>query len=398
MTANDNIEQKLEQLAQALDSQDSIVPGVMSRIEAMPEQRESMGERQKNILMMRRILMNRFTKFAAAAVIIIAVILSVTIIDTTANTVLAETIRATHGVRYIHIKDFKTGESDPKEFWIEFFEDGEVLNARLNFPAWASADGEKAVVWKEGKAKVWFKRKNKLTIIKDEDVAKHLLGAMKDSSPRTALEHLRELEAAGKVVLEKTEPSIVTATSSGEESKPSWRRVLRVDQATKLVTAIEFYQLKGGEYEQYGLTEYHGYNEPIDASVFDIEDEVPAEAIRIDQTTGEIGLEQGQLSDDEIAVEVVRQFFEALIAADYEKASRIYSGVPAKLLEEKLAPVKFVRIVSIGEPTPSTFNNSLKVPCEYEIEGNGAKMVEKSGIYVRPVHGQPGRWSVDGGF
>jgi hypothetical protein len=399
MTAHDNIEQKLEQLAQALESQDSIVQSVMSRIQAMPRK----GENQKNILMIRRFIMNRFTKFAAAAVIVIGVILGASIIDMTTPYALSQTIHANHGVRYIHIKDFKPGESDPKEFWIEFFDDGEVMNARLDFPAWASADGEKAVVWKENKAQIWFKKKNTLTIIKDKTVAEHLLKAMEDLSPRVAVERLKQAQAEGKVNVEidepsnKSEPIVVTATYPADGSRPGGRRILFVDQATKLVTAVEFYELKDGEYRQYGVTEYHGYNQPIDPAVFTL-DGVPADAMRVDQTVQDIGLAQGQFSDEDIAVEVVRQFIEAMIAADYAKASRIYSGVPAELLEQKLAPVKFIRIVSIGEPTPSTFNNSLKVPCEYELEANGVKAVRQSGIYVRPVYGQPGRWSIDGGF
>ncbi|MBL7153925.1 MAG: hypothetical protein ISS79_09425 [Phycisphaerae bacterium] len=406
MTAQENIEQKLEQLTQALDSQDSIVQSVMSRIEAQPIDQARRGEKQENKLMMRRFIMNRYTKFAAAAVIVIGVIAGSVIIDGPGSSAYAldHTIRANHGVRYIHIKDFKPGESDPKEFWIEFFDEGEVKNARLNFPAWASADGEKAVVWKENKAKVWFKKKNTLATIKDKTVAKVLLKSMQQLSPRVAVEQLKERQAEGKVNVEidepsnKSEPIVVTATYPPNGSKPGQRRILFVDQATKLVTAVEFYELKDGEYRQFGLSEYHGYNQPIDPAVFNIEDEVPADAMRIDQTIQEIGLVQGHLSNEEIAVEVVRQFIEALIAADYAKASRLYSGVPAELLEQKLAGVKFIRIVSIGEPAPSTFNNSLRVPCEYEIEANGVKSVSKSGIYVRPVHGQPGRWSIDGGF
>jgi len=332
------------------------------------------------------------------------VILGASIIDMTTPYALGETIRANHGVKYIHMKDFKPGEADPKEFWIEFFEEGDVKSARLDFPAWASADGEKAVVWKENKAKVWSKKKNKLATIKDKTVAKALLKSMQQLSPRVAVERLKEQQAEGKVNVEidepsnKSEPIVVTATYSADGSRPAQRRILFVDPTTKLVTAVEFYELKDGEYQQFGLTEYHGYNQPIDPAVFNIEDKVPADAMRIDQTVQEIGLVQGQLTDEEIAVEVVRQFIEALIAADYAKASRIYSGVPAELLEQKLGPLKFLRIVSIGKPAPSTFNNSLKVPCEYEIEANGVKSVSQSGIYVRPVHGQPDRWSIDGGF
>ncbi|MBN2271017.1 MAG: hypothetical protein JXN61_10405 [Sedimentisphaerales bacterium] len=407
MTAHENnIEQKLQQLAQALESQDSIIPGVMSRIEALPKGRPGKHDNQKSILMIRRIIMNRFTKFAAAAVIIISVVLAIGVWNKSmpAAYALECTIRANHGVRYIHIKDFKPGQSDPKEFWIEFSESGEVMNARLDFPAWASADGEKAVVWKEDKAKVWFKKKNTLTTLMDKTVATQLLEAMQQLNPRLAVERLKLQQAEGKASVEidepadKSKPIVVTATYPPQGSIPGRRLILFVDPATKLVSVVEFYQLKDGEYRQYGLTEYHGYNQPIDPAVFALENEVPTDAMRVDQTTQEIGLVQGRLTDQEIAVEVVCQFLQALIAADYAKAGRIYSGVPAELLEQKLAAVKFVRIVSIGEPTPSTFNDSLKVPCEYEIEADGVKSVSQSGIYVRPVHGQPGRWSIDGGF
>lgn len=405
MTAHDNIEQKLEQLAQAIDSQDSIVRSVMSRIEAQPKGRASKGDNQKNTLIIRRIIMNRFTKFAAAAVIIISVVLAIGVWNKSmpAAYALEYTIRANHGVTYIHIKDFEPGQSEPKEFWVEFFEDGEVKNARLKFPDWSSDDGEKTVVWKENKAQVWFKKKNTLATMKDKTVAMHLLGAVQALSPKLAVEQLKQQQAEGKVSLEIDEPSdeskpiVVTATYAADGPRPGQRRILFVDRATKLVTAVEFYELKDGAYRQYGLTEYHDYNQPIDPAVFTLENEVPADAMRVDQTQ-DIGLAQGQLSDEEITVEVVRQFIEALIAADYAKASRLYSGVPAELLEQKLSAVKFVRIVSIGEPAPSTFNDSLKVPCEYEIEANGVKSVSQSGIYVRPVHGQPGRWSIDGGF
>ena len=94
MTANENIEQELEQLARAIESHDSIVPAVMNRIQDIPH----IGESQKRTPMIRRIIMNRFTKFAAAAVIVIGVILGISVVDMTASYALAETIRANSGV------------------------------------------------------------------------------------------------------------------------------------------------------------------------------------------------------------------------------------------------------------------------------------------------------------
>ena len=143
-----------------------------------------------------------------------------------------------------------------------------------------------------------------------------------------------------------------------------------IDQATKLITSIELFRLKDGDYQKTGTIEYFDYNQPIAASVFALN--IPADAIVVDQTSQEVGLLQGNLTEKEIAVEVVRQFFEAMIAKDYAKASPLYEGIPAEKLEKEFFPkLKIVKIVSIGEPVPSILTGGYKVPCVLEIEENG---------------------------
>lgn len=73
MTAKEPIEEKLEKLGQAIGTDDSLVENVMSRIDARPIAEASKTDKLKNKLA-RRFTMNRFTKLAAAAVIIIAVL------------------------------------------------------------------------------------------------------------------------------------------------------------------------------------------------------------------------------------------------------------------------------------------------------------------------------------
>ena len=218
-----------------------------------------------------------------------------------------------------------------------------------------------------------------------------------------AVERLYEREEQGKVMIDineppdKAEPIVVTVTYLPESLTPNRRFVLFVDQATKLVIAMETYQLKDGEYQYVGIMEYYDYNQPIEAKMFTLE-QVPDDAMRVDQTTQEVGLAQGNLTDEEIAVKVVREFLEAVIARDYATASKLYQGIPVKFLEKQLGRKKFVRIVTIGEPTPSDRNNSLRVPCKYEIEVDGVKSVVQSHPYVRPVFGQSDRWTIDGGI
>jgi outer membrane lipoprotein-sorting protein len=86
MTAKDKLEDRLEQLSQAIGSDDSLVGNVMSRIDAESNRINTL----KNKLIVRRFIMNRLTKFAAAG-IIIAGVLSITILDKSATPAYALT-------------------------------------------------------------------------------------------------------------------------------------------------------------------------------------------------------------------------------------------------------------------------------------------------------------------
>ena len=358
-----------------------------------------------------KIMKSPITKLAAAAVIIVAVLLTINIWDKSIPTAYAleHTIQASHSVRYLHIKSFKANENEPKEFWIEFYENGEVKNVRMHMPAWGSPeDGAKVTVWKENIAQVWFKKKKSLITMKDETVAAHILDFIKELDPKLVVERLYYgQQAQGEVEIEidepsnKAEPIVVTATCLPGSLRAGWRVVLFVDRATKLVTAIEFYKLKDGKYQYMDLIEYHDYNRPIEAEMFSLDDDdIPSDVMRIDQTTQKIGLVQGNLTDKEIAVKLVREFYEALIAKDYAKAGQLYSGVPADKMRERWEKLNVVRIISIGEPIPHPGPRvgGFQVPCKIEVERDGVKSIyEPYGPGVRPVHGQPDRWNIHGG-
>jgi hypothetical protein len=356
----------------------------------------------------RIIMKSRITKLAAAAVIIIAVVLTINLWNESAY-ILADTIQASHSVRYLHIKSFRQNEDEPKEFWIEFYKNGEVKNVRMHMPEWDSPqDGAKVTIWKENKAQVWFKKKNTLITIRDKTVADHTLKFIKELDPKLVVERLHYArQAQGMVEIEidepsdKAEPIVVTATCLPGSPRAGWRLVLFVDRATKLVTVIEFYRLEDGKYQYVERIEYYDYNQPIEAEMFSLDnDDIPSDVMRIDQTTQKIGLEQGNLTDKEIAVKVVRQFYEALIAKDYAKASQLYGGVPADKMRKRWKELNVVRIISIEEPVPHPTPGvgGFQVPCKIEVERDGVKSIyEPYGPGVRPLHGQPNRWSIHGG-
>ncbi len=347
---------------------------------------------------------SKIAKLAAAAVIILAVVFSITIFDKSMPIAYAieQTIQASHSVLYLHIRAITPSHEDqPVEFWIEFAQDGQPKNMRLNQHDWmAPVGGPREVIWKGNKKQEWLREKNILTTTEDEASAAQILKMIENLDPKLAVTRLQEKQEQGKVELEinepadKTEPIIVTATSTKEDDSSFQRMVLYIDQATRLVNAIEFYKLRNGEYEHMKTMEFYDYNQPIDAKMFLFKD-VSDDAEHIDLMT--VGLAQGNLSDEEIAVEVVRQFFEALIARNYDKASKLFPGVPADEIKETFGEINIIRIVSMGKPTLQSETNNVRVPFEVEVEMEGKKsLLKKQGPYVQHLAGQPDRWAICG--
>lgn len=364
----------------------------------------------KQHLVWEYIMRSRIAKIAAAAVVITAVVLSIDAWDklTPAAYALGQTVEANHSIRSLHITDFKAGQDEPKEFWLQFDEQGQIQSVRAYMPEWDSpSDGAKITIWQDGKAKVWFKKKNSLLTVREQRLAEQMLGLARQVDPKLAMERLYEQQQQGKVKVEIDEPSdsaqsiAVTAIYEPEGSRPGRRVVLLVDQATKLVSAMEVYLLKDGEYQQLGRTEFHDYNQAIDPRMFTLEDEIPSDVMRVDQTTQDVGMVQGNLSDEQVAVEVVRQFFTALIAEDYAAAGQLLEGIPADKMREMFGSLKVVRIISVGPagPHPNPQTKGLVVPSTVEVRKNGQVSEWKlDRLGVRQVYNQPGRWTIFGGI
>ena len=406
MRSTEKIEKLVKDLDLGMETHAQMDQTILS--ELLEAQKKSIKQDSAFVLpnIRRFIMKSPMTKFAAAAVVMIAVILSMNLFNKSMPLAYAieQTIEANNNVRYLHIKIHTADEKEPREGWLEFDRDGQVTKARIHLPSWFfPSDGARVIVWKENIEQVWDKSKKLLGTMKANKNTKEQLTAFsRKVDPRLAVKRICELESQGKVDVEiaepsdKTEPITMTVTYLPESSPPSQRKVLHIDPVTKLVSRIVRYQLKNGEYQYDGAIELDEYSQSTNAQMFDLQNEVPSDVTRFDQTANDVGLAQGHLSDEEASVEVVRQFLKSLIAEDYTGAGKLFV-IPTGQLQQQFGRVKFLRIVSIGPAAanPELETKGFNVPCTIEIEENGKRITPTlKGIKVQQLRNQPSRWGI----
>jgi hypothetical protein len=309
---------------------------------------------------------------------------------------LAQTAEANNSVTSYHIT-LTPVKGHVAEAWIQLDLAGNML-ARMDFPD--TEDGPKVTVVSGDRAEVWFKAKNMHAIIADPGIVKELLQSRVFFDPKLAFERLQQDIAADKVSVETKEPekegNPITLTVASKKH-PNRKKIYEVDSNTKLVQRLTD---NNGPDGQTVVINYLDYNRPIDSSVFHLA--LPKDIVTIDQINNIVGIEKGELSDNDISVKVAREFFEALIAEDYQKAGQLYEGIPAAALKKLLGEkqVKFLRIVEVGQPAPAPDpkTKAIQVPIKVEIEAKGKKALEQFTLFVREVYKQPGRWGMCGGF
>jgi hypothetical protein len=352
------------------------------------------------------IINSRITKLAAAAVIIVAVVTSITVFNKSVPTAfgIEQVIDDYNNVRFLHVKQFWANRQEPDEFWIKSDEQGRVAKARYYLPV--TDDGIKLITWSPEKAEVWFKTKNGFLICQAKKVEGWMQSIVEQCQPKLVMKKLLEDQKAGRVSIdirrpeEKQKPTLVVATYKTEPKK----EIYYINQATDLITRIEFYRVEDGNEVLKSTMEFFDYNVPIDEKMFSLEDEVPKDAAKVNQLTQLIGIPQGNMTDEQAAAETVRQFFQALINKDYKKAGSIYSGISEEKAKEIFSHLNVTAIIPISAPTPypKCGPHSFRVPCEVEITTpDGKKTTWKPyGPFARrgddEIH--PDRWIIHGGI
>jgi len=345
---------------------------------AKPEKTQSVSP-ESNIW--RIIMKSPITKLTAAAVIIIAVVFSISLLDKAATPAYAleQTIEANHTIKTIHLRMFKDGRSiennEFSDYWIKYNDAGILSNLRCN-----EHDKNGVVrftIWNEGIKKTWIPEKNVVFLNRLNNTDKAWEDFAKEFEPKFRLQWIydqgqgEEKEAPEIEIDEPAEDSnsiYVKATHSVHKL----RAELVVDRKTKLIKKLSLYHLREQEYELDTRIEFLAYNQPIDPSMFELRG-IPDNAKVYDQVNRLVGLEKGDLTNEEIAAKVVREALEATIAKDYDEVRRLMEGDPGDTIEEfieKEFEARLVRIVSIGRPEEHEKIERLLyfVPCEIEVE------------------------------
>ncbi|MHC4666128.1 MAG: hypothetical protein ACYS9T_09265 [Planctomycetota bacterium] len=353
-----------------------------------------------------RIIMKKpIAKLVSAAAVILIAAIGISLLQNSATTAYAieQTIEVGQDVRYLHFY----------HYWLEYDDSGQIKNIRVN---WYSQRGnDRMVVWKEGRTQYWKKKKKTLKFWEDEIYTKKMVGFAKRYDPTSTVQNLYDLERKGDVEIaieesdDKTKPIVLTCTWLPNTfmpggTSPQMREIVFVDQVTKLVASIELYKLEDGEYEACGVWEYPDYDTLFEPGIFDLEEEVPADVKRLDLMTLDIGLEQTDLTNKEIAVKVVRSFLRALIAKDYDRAIKIHGYEDPDEKEELLErfeKLNIVGIISLGDPISPRLDpwGKLEIPCKVELEEDG-QIIEWQieDVFAQRVMGHPNRWRVKGKF
>ena len=228
----------------------------------------------------RIIMKSSITKLAAAAVITVAVAISIMVFNKSMPAAfgIEQVIDAYNSIYYLHVKQFRANQQEPIESWIKADEQGRVEKARYYLPEYVSPeDGAKLIAWTPQRAELWFKRKNGYLIFQTKKVEGMMQSLIEQCQPKLVMEKLLEGQKAGTVDIDiqrpqdKQQPTTIIATYKTSLKK----EIYYINQATDLITYIEFYNIENNQDVLMSTTEFYDYNVPIDEKMFTLKDEVP---------------------------------------------------------------------------------------------------------------------------
>jgi len=254
------------------------------------------------------IMKSPITKLAVAAAIIVAVIISMSILDGSSPSAYAldQTVEALKNVRFLHIIGYDNTGQIKDERWIEIGMDGWQVRYRQQNPQWLIEQypGAPSMVIEDGESTAVYRNDKKAVVIYDrKDMQYQWVGEL-----GKALENLRQ---EGKILKENDD-------YQGRPAHKVWWPYMSaecyVDPKTKLPIAI-------------GDTEL-SYEEPP-AGTFEIT--IPNGCTMVDRRPGAAGPIPQWLLEEENSQDAKRECFRqgtyALARGDYAEAAELFELV-----------------------------------------------------------------------
>jgi hypothetical protein len=366
---------------------------LLARAVREQEQSRETKPAQRGPATRRMIMTNPSLKWAVAAAAVIVVgagLIGIWHSSAPAAYAFAQTVEAMQGKRSFHIQTyFQQRRKD--EFWAEFDKQGNLIRFRQEEDP--TPDGPTITIWENGILNRYGARQglHQYSLLPNTE---HGIEGLEGFDPETIVQEINALVEAGKAVMETDELSRYArrVTLRVTHKDKDLRQVLVVDPVTKFVERVDdYWGAKGGEGVHKGI-EVLEYNEAMDPRLF--VPDFPKDATLMDQVTQEVGMAQGDMTEKEVAEEIVRQALEAWAQGDYAKVSKLFGGGPAQSFAESDG-MRPVRILSIGQAELIDDGRPpYGVRCLYETERNGQKKILGLTLAVHDVDGQPGRWLV----
>lgn len=414
MKPDQNIEQRLEQLADCVGRRDAFVDEVMRRIESSPVQ---FSKKQKPKIVLRSILMKNTLRFTAAAVIAVGAFLSLTVLDTTvsdvkANDVLASAVQAVHDVRSIYIRArMRTLPQDnfmylnldldfvPIEMWKKQCDDGQ-LRMRIDKPLRQIVLDNTNAMMVINHSYVVEGRHGGNYVCFDSDWLSRLLQV--DRLLESELQ-MAQTDARHEVTVfqEDTEGGnrlVVKRFSTADVGRDDYLRNKFVQDAdrtfiyyfepdSKLLEGMQmFVHAEQGDVLAFEISDIV-YNVEISDEQFTLN--VPDDAVRFKDPE--------VLPDNETYVKMTpeqtaRAFFTACADGNWDEFLKFW---PIDRVDDRIKQyLGGIEIVSIGEPFQSEGSSAWFVPYEIRLKGGHVKKHNLALKRYPPAN----RWIVDGGI
>ena len=355
----------------------------------------------------RLVMTTRWTKIAcaAAAVVLLGVLIGLLSQSGSPAYALEQTIAAARGICQFHFQFHASPGALGKEAWIEYDPNGTLRSVRVDFPM---AEARSTMVWDRGITQYWSGHAKELWLFDDQEYTDKVLLFAHRYDPRQAIGYLQKRVREGGIQMEVGQPSkaadpiTVTVTYDAntfliDKPMPPMREVLTIDPVTKLILSVQVETLQKDRYTSAGVYEYLDYGQPFRPGLFDLKREIAADVNCSDTTRIPMGIEQGTLSNEEVAIKVVGEFLEAWAAKDYDRAAQIYGynamGEAKSLRDRVLRSKNILQVLSIGLPVvPERPLTGLLVPCTVEYEVNG--ITQTGRFEFRVSEGSQKRWRI----